>query len=121
MSATPKEPRYTHIGLLDYWSSKRLVWLERGLNLKDEDDQNVFLDRIEQDQHLVPDGAEPVDVVIEYLFTRRRLAVQEIGCALRLHPQCTRARLIHLAKVAHDRLKHLQGRTPARQQVKVAA
>lgn len=121
MSATPKEPRHPHIELLDYWSSKRLVWLERGLNLKDEDDQNVFLDRIEQDQHLVPDGAEAVDVAIEYLFTRRHLPVQEISGALRLHPQCTRARLIHLARVAHDRLKHLQGHTSAGRQVKVAA
>lgn len=113
MSTTPTGLHYAHIALLDYWSSKRLVWLEQGLNLMDEDDQYVFLDRIERHPDFVPEGASAVDVAIEYLLTRRRLMVQEISSALRLHDQCTRARLIHLAKVAHDRLKHLHGRVPA--------
>lgn len=100
-----EQMRPTHIKLLDFWSAKRVVWLEHGLNLSDESDQLVFLERIEQDSHLVPNGATPVDAAIEYLFVRKKLLVQQISPELRLHHKCTPGRLIHLAKEAHDRRK----------------
>lgn len=98
-----------HVKLLDFWSARKLVWLEHGLDLSNEDDQRAFLARIEQDAHLVPDAATPADTAIEYLFVHKRLTVQEVSSALRLHPECTRERLIHLAKEAHDRLKRQPG------------
>jgi hypothetical protein len=107
MSGVVQEQMRTdhHNKLLDFWSTGRFVWLEHGLDLADEDGQLVFLERIEQDLHLMPNGATSVDVAIEYLFTQKHLTVQEVSPELRLHSRCTRGRLIHLAKVAHVRLK----------------
>ena len=102
-----KDVPLQHIKLLWAQDMEQLKWLSDDLNLFDEADQMVLLERLEAGTtlfvgeyvRLFPSDASVVNVVIEYLITTAGLRAQEVSPLLR--EKANFARLLHLEKERH--------------------